>query len=122
MSLINYSFEGFEEGTHSKWDFNEIKSWCREKVDLELKDLNSPQHILIKPIPLVLRYENKTYFVIQPELNLWDEDKTYEGVLKTIARQILVLFDRLSILSTQDKLGPYPKELLILLKKYVKPA
>lgn len=121
VSLTNYSYIGYEIGT-SHYPLNEIRAWCRDQVEIELTDLYSSNHELVKPIPLIMRYEDKIYYAIQKDLDIWSEDMTYEGSLRLIAHKITALFDRLTILSPQNKLGPYPRELFTYLKNYVKSA
>ena len=89
-----------------------------QKVKSYIDELYTSDYALIKHIPVTIEYKYKdNYIIIQEQLNIVEEATSLLEVEKKIAKEIVKLYSKL----TRDKikLGPYPKEMLTYLHKYI---
>jgi hypothetical protein len=106
----------FKEITNSK-DDNNFRLVDGKQIHVLLEDLFSSQYSLIKPMPITIDYSDGYYVIIQEGTNMSIDSPNLFDAYKKLAHVIVKLYRRLN--SNVPKLGPYPKNVLNYLKKYI---
>lgn len=113
MTLFTQDFRFYEGSTENtlvvKSDF---------KYPHKLTELYTDRYTLSTPIEYTSEYIDGSYIAIVDDLNLWGEDNTLLNAERSLAKELISVYEDLQS-HQQKNLGPYPRKVLNFLQNHI---